>query len=434
MEAAVGDRAPILPSLDTLTIDSSEHSASKRGIEHKPDSPTPNHVAPIHAKKGVPVPSSRSSAPEFVFPNDPRDAHLYTSVAYNEEEPGLNSQSEGEEEEAERKDVDSLPFDMRELEFCSNREEEWALRVNELSRLLQRHGSEEQWLRLMKADDDHLLRTVSSSLVNVLTSAPHLEKAILNLAQTLFLFRALDSVSTDRYVSFHPVANTLLRHVSVDRSDAYLVAVLRLARAILMAVDNTEARGIDFEDPTTVIASVYSVLNCESAQVFDLGVDVFLLVSRSAAIRGPLLDYAIGREQTSYLSQAVIERVNRIDVDSKDCSLLLTSLQLVHAVFAQKRYDFFYTNDIYVLLDVLLRRITDLSSNNPNMVFFVRVLCTVLGWRDYAERLYKFDELMATLVDVDENYARDPEVRQIIDKALGRLQFHFAESKKAVSS
>ena len=56
-------------------------------------------------------------------------------------------------------------------------------------------------------------------------------------------------------------------------------------------------------------------------------------------------------------------------------------------------YQLFYTNDIYVLIDIIVRQLADLSCREPARRVYVDMCRLVLQHTDYDEHLHRFKDL-----------------------------------------
>ncbi len=56
-------------------------------------------------------------------------------------------------------------------------------------------------------------------------------------------------------------------------------------------------------------------------------------------------------------------------------------------------HQLFYTNDIYVLIDIVVRQLADLSPREPARAVYVDMCRLVLTHTDYAEHLHRFKDL-----------------------------------------
>jgi hypothetical protein len=99
------------------------------------------------------------------------------------------------------------------------------------------------------------------------------------------------------------------------------------------------------------------------------------------------------------LSMSLVERIiplinNTVGVPEVD---RIACLRFVEVLFNLGHYSFFYTNDMIILFEILIRLLRDTGFEMPIMEAYLAAIASFMGWPEYQQRKHKLDELDATL-------------------------------------
>ena len=85
--------------------------------------------------------------------------------------------------------------------------------------------------------------------------------------------------------------------------------------------------------------------------------------------------------------------------------------------FIQDNYchELFYTNDLYVLIDIIVRQLSDLSSEDVKRKWYANMCQLVLLRSNYSEHLHRFKDLERCFMRILEEEEQSPE-KDIIAK------------------
>ena len=81
------------------------------------------------------------------------------------------------------------------------------------------------------------------------------------------------------------------------------------------------------------------------------------------------------------------------NIERRACDVHATQ-KIIMDIFKHKNcHKLFYTNDLYVLIDIIVRQLSDLSYEDPKRTSFVDMCELVLRHSDYDENLHRFKDL-----------------------------------------
>ncbi|KAI0672096.1 hypothetical protein C8Q78DRAFT_1124830 [Trametes maxima] len=120
----------------------------------------------------------------------------------------------------------------------------------------------------------------------------------------------------------------------------------------------------------------------------------------------------------------LIFMLNRADRTAEDLCMQLLVLKLLYLLFTTKGMsEYFYTNDLCVLVDVFLREIGDIDEENESLRHtYLRVLHPLLTKTQLRDRPYKRPQIVRTLESLVENESIrdiDPTTKRLVARCLG---------------
>ncbi|KAI0356846.1 hypothetical protein OH77DRAFT_174652 [Trametes cingulata] len=119
----------------------------------------------------------------------------------------------------------------------------------------------------------------------------------------------------------------------------------------------------------------------------------------------------------------LIFMLNRADRTAEDLCMQLLVLKLLYLLFTTKGMsEFFYTNDLCVLVDVFLREICDIDEDNESLRHtYLRVLHPLLTKTQLRNMPYKRPQIVRTLESLIENESIrdiDPTTKRLVERCL----------------
>ncbi|KAI0816916.1 hypothetical protein BC628DRAFT_1098166 [Trametes gibbosa] len=134
----------------------------------------------------------------------------------------------------------------------------------------------------------------------------------------------------------------------------------------------------------------------------------------------------------------LIFMLNRADRTAEDLCMQLLVLKLLYLLFTTKGMsEYFYTNDLCVLVDVFLREIGDIDEENESLRHtYLRVLHPLLTKTQLRNMPYKRPQIVRTLESLIENETIrdiDPTTRRLVERCLGGewcVQFRQSAAEK----
>ena len=75
----------------------------------------------------------------------------------------------------------------------------------------------------------------------------------------------------------------------------------------------------------------------------------------------------------------------------------------------------FYTNDVYVLIDIIVRQLVDLGMENPTRQIYIKMCRLVLKHADYSEHLHRFRDLEIIFIRILDDDEENPDDKLIIE-------------------
>lgn len=124
----------------------------------------------------------------------------------------------------------------------------------------------------------------------------------------------------------------------------------------------------------------------------------FMIASRNDHIINKVFETLSTHKTSSNFNECLLVYFNRED----DKCLKIMISKILYLIFNdEKTQDMFYHNDLNVLVDVLIRELTDLSEDDESLRnTFLRVLYPILKNKQFQSTLYKKDELKNLLLDL----------------------------------
>ncbi|KAI0087189.1 hypothetical protein BDY19DRAFT_893658 [Irpex rosettiformis] len=123
------------------------------------------------------------------------------------------------------------------------------------------------------------------------------------------------------------------------------------------------------------------------------------------------------------LGENLIFMLNRADRTQEDMVMQLLVLKLLYLIFTTRgTTDFFYTNDLCVLVDVFLREILDLDESNESLRHtYLRVLHPLLTKTQLRDRPYKRPQIVQCLESLIKHANIrdvDPTTKRLVERCL----------------
>jgi hypothetical protein len=82
----------------------------------------------------------------------------------------------------------------------------------------------------------------------------------------------------------------------------------------------------------------------------------------------------------------------------------------------------FYTNDVYVLIDIIVRQLADLGPEVAARRSFIRLCKHVLMNTDYSDHLHRFKDLEIIFIHILDDDDENPEDKRVIEEICRDVQ------------
>ncbi|KAI0788074.1 hypothetical protein C8Q74DRAFT_1196509 [Fomes fomentarius] len=151
-----------------------------------------------------------------------------------------------------------------------------------------------------------------------------------------------------------------------------------------------------------------------------------------------ILKSRVGSSPT--FGENLIFMLNRADRTSEDLCMQLLVLKLLYLLFTTKGMsDYFYSNDLCVLVDVFLREIGNIDEDNESLRHtYLRVLHPLLTKTQLRDMPYKRPQIVRTLESLVENESirdLDPTTKRLVARCLsGDWCVHLRKSTPTIST
>jgi SPIN90/Ldb17, leucine-rich domain len=172
--------------------------------------------------------------------------------------------------------------------------------------------------------------------------------------------------------------------------------------------------------PIEIMQELRKHLDSDDSDVFACAVDTMLLLDYCFRLDTLMLEVCVFDNSESGRHRDLSERiVYQANVLHRERHLMAPTLNFIQQVFLCEQWDFFFTNDIFVLMDLLLRKLFDAESTDETLLMYVQTLHSVLCWADYPKHCYKLVEVIDVLTQVIPLHkGRDQRMRSLLSKML----------------
>jgi len=214
--------------------------------------------------------------------------------------------------------------------------------------------------------------------------------------------------------------NKFIQPIKHTIDDASLLLRLRLISLLFLYCTPRE---IKLKNPDEFMNILLSLLDNHQEDIFDLINSILLLVNSLDLSKKLLLGKCIGHKYCHELAENVPLVVNKGGV-LESPKVELAAVNFVEQVFRANKGDFFFTNDIFVLIDILTRLIKDHNKSSP-LMDYIRCYETLILWPQYPNHKYKPDMIRETLQELLSNaqneFPQTPLSQAVADTAEGLL-------------
>jgi hypothetical protein len=115
------------------------------------------------------------------------------------------------------------------------------------------------------------------------------------------------------------------------------------------------------------------------------------LVGLGSASQARCLQYCVEHEQSGILLERLIPFANSTQLAPNQTR---AAFKFIEILLAGQRFDLFYTNDLKVLVEILVRMLNDTHSLDPVMKAYLGCLNALLGWPEYLQSRFFAEELV----------------------------------------
>jgi hypothetical protein len=127
------------------------------------------------------------------------------------------------------------------------------------------------------------------------------------------------------------------------------------------------------------------------------------------------------------LGEGVVEALNGVaGREAGDAALELGCLVFLHDLFLAGGFALFYTNDLHVLIEILVRAAADTASARMQL-YYLRVIAVLLRWPAYGRAAHKADDVFRLVDDVLRRRRDARPVREAADAIVAALLAHTAQ-------
>eukprot|EP01006_Ploeotia_vitrea_P024619 TRINITY_DN57445_c1_g1_i1.p1 TRINITY_DN57445_c1_g1~~TRINITY_DN57445_c1_g1_i1.p1 ORF type:complete len:408 (-),score=218.60 TRINITY_DN57445_c1_g1_i1:688-1911(-) len=148
-----------------------------------------------------------------------------------------------------------------------------------------------------------------------------------------------------------------------------------------------------------VLERLMGLLSARSETVFVSATRCIVLLHYHAGGK-LMLRKTLDHPRARVLSESIIGLLNRAH---RDKAIERPLIAAVKSVFDAGKYEFFYSNDVLVLVDVLVRQLNDLAKGDGAIVEYTACLHAVLSWPDYSKHRFRINEVRETVALLVEN-------------------------------
>lgn len=311
-------------------------------------------------------------------------------------------------------------------------------RLQSLHRLASDYGDDESWIEAFQQDDFALLREiirylgkgtsadVRSYTMRMLSFADDMcpEGTVKYMKEEMHY----DSIWKHVEQAFRE-ALSLCGHLGHEEGDEKpdIVSIRETSELLAGIVLYTRVEKEKSRPSSSLLDTMFSVMNTSLPQ------KTFMQMSNSiceinslhegSATTNPVMKGLASNPKSEQWSEALVYQLN--ETENSDEEALKVIIKVVIDIYAEKvTSNFFYTNDMNVLVDILIRELTDLPMESELRVDFLSAIENLMQnspW--FAKGQYRKDDVKATLDGIIEAYESDSSFsKNAYEKAKAVLQ------------
>jgi len=256
-------------------------------------------------------------------------------------------------------------------------------------------------------------------LVNIFFDNPHKHIQLLLLQ----LFQTMGSIATSTYeVMATNLPHLLKKPILEDEpSEDIVCESLNLLSSICLEkpLSGTELETLNEE---FFLKLLQLIEKYQEEKIGVAGVRVILSANTQFDSADNVIVVSLAKSANSHFSQSVINLVNRSDTLGQK-----PGLKLIIFLFSNpSTYNFFYSNDLNVLVDVVVRELQDLNEADKLRLEYLKLLQLILKNGDYKDSKYKKAAVKEALnvvslmtdktqVDLANEILEDTKIQSVLD-------------------
>jgi SPIN90/Ldb17, leucine-rich domain/SH3 domain len=283
-------------------------------------------------------------------------------------------------------------------------------------------GSEQQWQDALAANDCHLLLSVFRVYKSAVTCAADVDSDKLNelinlLSNALHMMTSLEPDTICAVLAGHRMCELLclatLAHLDLDSSTMPVGFTERL-ELLLQYLIHTQV-DLTRLDESTILYALDQLISITGKSYIHMNtlvsiVRVMLVLSYIGYCHNNNCNllYSASRvaDQQRDISECIVSVLNKplgldcvidagnVMVASK---VLMAAYTFIQSVFAMEAHEYFFTNDIFVIIDILCQRIADAGPDDAHLPHELQTLYMVLIWKEYTKHKYKPERILVVM-------------------------------------
>ncbi|KAK8809933.1 hypothetical protein WA158_000876 [Blastocystis sp. Blastoise] len=253
----------------------------------------------------------------------------------------------------------------------------------------------EDWAEYMKQKDYLFIQI----LLFIFNKTTDLEELIATCHIFIFLAEFDESIlgliKYEKFISmkylYNTIGKTILQHKDEDLLPLYvfLDALLRYDTKQIIKLLPT----MSFLKVLTEYANNRDELFVNYALSISLSISYYC----SVPDKNPFLQLVYSNT-FPFITSDILKTINLLGTPCKDDVLLLFILVFLGEVFSTERNkDVFYTNDIHMLIDIIIREVQDLPRQDLSRTRYLMVLQGILETSDWKQDLYRHKDIYECL-------------------------------------
>ena len=297
-------------------------------------------------------------------------------------------------------------------------------RLQSLLKLMAESGEDETWAQLLEADDYTLLRAVVKHLgVGTSSDCRSYTMRALSFEDDLCPEMTV-KLMKDELGSFDEVwkhveqtyreAVSLCGHLGHEKGDAKpdVVSIREVSELLAGVVTYIRVEKEKSRPSSSLLDTMFSVMDTPLPQ------KVFMTMSKcvceinalhdGSVKKNPVMQAIASNPKSEIWSEALVYELNETEFEDEDTLRII--VRVVIDVYAQKTTsNFFYTNDMNVLVDILLRELNDIPMESDLRVDFLVAMENLMQnspW--FSKGQYRKDDIREALSGILEAYESDP--------------------------